>query len=190
MKLLNNTLIVSLTLIIACNGNTQSKRNSRENYLEKHLGYFSKEYPLFEKEGWSLVYGDELEEMHEFQISRTIGDTVMEANLILFKDSVGSMTPFIKDVSISFPSNSNRIVLSIKNDWDTVYLFQVPREFEFGFDKPDINKINFYRGKYYYLAENGYLDDCQLEYYIVHKDSLNAIKGNNLKDLPVCNAIR
>lgn len=168
MRFASYYLFLSLTLLmLGC-----SKYD--ENYFERKADQFVQDkrytYSFSGNEDWELssVFEGVRDDSFDFILKSEDQDTLKSLSLYVFKETD---EVFIDSYIKNYPKDSSKVELVMKVD--TFYCFK------------EVDGIKeFITGEYNYRYTNFEFAPGELDYYMVHKDSLGSIRGNRLPRLP------
>ncbi|KJF44802.1 hypothetical protein [Draconibacterium sediminis] len=155
---------------ISCTYQSQKKAISEVVESSDNLGINDFEdwilevhYPMME--GWNYI-----------ELSKTKGDTLIVLKSTYKKtDDKLHFASSKLDYTIIEGQYKKRIIL--QSVLDTLYIYKYPME--------NPNEKFFYKGKYTYQYDYSLLNKEQQKYYLLHKDSLDELGGNDLPLLPI-----
>lgn len=158
-----------------------------DELLDKYLPEFATKFSFIGNGNnkWLLKYGYALEKDVELNIEVKNDSTYQSVKLIQYPDVTSGEIHFEAErwiVRYYDLKRKNTLIRYENSQIDTLYEFDVEKNFDL--QSRNLNEINFISGKYRYMADEFFLTECQQNFYLMHKDSLNRIKGNFLRDLP------
>lgn len=165
----------------SCSDTNRNEDLIQQDELEIILQEFKFVFPVLNRYNWKIYSGYEGMEDSQLELDSNIGDTtiVVALSKAVTKTEEGtkncySMNRFVK----TFSDNQFTYRIYLNDGIDTLYFFYTLEKE----DNPR-NRI-FIRGKYAFLYNLGVLDSLESRYYLLHRDSLNKVIGDNLPDLP------
>ena len=168
IRTINSCFIICLILpVLGCNEYDESYFQDR---LERFIEDNRSTYSFSGKENWEIyqVFEGVRDNSFDFIFNCRDQDTLKFLSLYVFKETD---EVFIDSYNKNYLKDDWQVELVMKVD--TFYCF-VERE---GFKE-------FIAGEYNYRFSNFDLSPGELNFYMVHKDSLGRIKGNELPTLP------
>lgn len=125
--------------------------------------------------GWNFVLRGSTDGQNSISFESKNGDTLK--HVIFSIDSLENATGVIRFTKI-FESNGGKFTVRM-NAHDTLFSFAIRNS----------RDTVFQNGEYYYRFTTFKLDTAQQKYYLLYKDSLMAVRGDNLPVLPSLNGV-
>lgn len=168
IRTINCSFIICLfLLILGCDKYDQSYFEDR---LERFMEDNRSTYSFSGKENWEIyqVFEGVRDNSFDFIFKCRDQDTLKSLGLYVFKEG---NEVFIDTYIKNFPEDDFKVELVMKKD--TFYCYK---------EKAGVK--DFITGEYNYRFAHLDLVPDELNFYMVHKDSLGKIKGSNLPSLP------
>lgn len=148
-------------------------------HIERHLQNLNAINSNISTGKWSVFDGFVDEHEEHFELERQKADT---SYFLAFSYFPISEKYIFDGFYQSFIADGHYHEMSIHNN-DTMYYFvstvEQNKRQVFSFEDR-----HFIVGKYYFLNQDGWLNEKQMEYFELHKDSLIKVRGNEIADLP------
>ncbi|MDP3912982.1 MAG: hypothetical protein Q8R96_04500 [Bacteroidota bacterium] len=184
-KYLGNKSIFFIFFIhLVLNACSQERYSGLKPELELHLSKIVIFCPAINTDGWNIADYDNDSCSSTFHVIKNEQDTTMELSFIYFHK--GNRCPFSDKYYFNFFSKNYSIgdtiySIGFENCSDTLYYCK--------WNKTKEKEKEFIVGKYYWQSLRGQYSVEQSNYYLLKRDSLDKIRGNNLSDLPELKSI-
>lgn len=154
-----------------------------DHTIEEHLIQLNKINNQIDTDDWQVTLNAHSETESFFGLRKQVSDTIISLGFSCLRKDSG-IYYIIDGFTKSFENDDLYHEWSMYN-YDTLYFFR--RRIGLKNDSVHlvpIDSLDFTVGKYYYLYLHNGVNLAQQQYFMVHKDSLLKIRGNNLPNLP------
>lgn len=137
-------------------------------------------YPLLKNHKWEILQGWSEKGIKTIEVQAAEKDTLFSLILMGYYSNHKYDSLNIKSFLKSYGIDGFNFVNSIDENGNGLYLYKYQAN-------DDLQKKEFIYGKYNFLYESTALTKGEIEYYLLHKDSLNKVRGDKLTPLPLNN---
>lgn len=168
---LHYCLLLALFSLISC---------SRKDEFDMLLINVTEEYPILSNYKWKILSAWKDESIKKLEAQAENGDTLVSLSIIQFKKNFNKnmedsvvFESFLKTYSI----DEYKHVTSVNESGKVLYTYRYRADDE-------LQRKEFIYGKYRFLFEETAMPADQINYYLLNRDSLDQIPGDNLPPLP------